>query len=291
MTPQHRYLKYEKGTFVFVPADRVDSWAEGKPAADGELAQATRKGYFEPVETKEVASLTNAPASTNLEKDPAWQQKIDRYEARAAMGDANAMAALAQIYRSGLGTKQDPRRANLWATEGRETFSYSKAFNVNDPVAAAMLDTFLGGNGRGVPGGPGISSFSPPHGGGGNSAQAAGMAAFGMQMARIFGGDGGANTTDELQARQREILTDLQRRNYRAALEKLNRWESDLRRVSDAAIAGAKPPEFDQIVELVKKARGRIDLNLGPSATKAVEDAGRLVQELRKQFPASPPKT
>lgn len=280
MTPQHRYLKYDRGTFVFVPADQISGWADQRPS-DPAFVEATQKGYFEPVDTSEIAGMTNVTADPNLKNDPNWQRRIDRYEARASMGDANAMAALAKIYGSGLGTTQDSKRAALWAQEGRETFTFSKAFNVQDPVAAGLIDTFLGTGGF-----SGASAFrgSPQLPRGGNANQAAGMAAFGMQLAKVFGGDGGSNTADELEKRRMDVLNDLDRKRYRDALQKLNRWEQDLRRVTQQGASGPPPPQFEQIAALVSKARRHIELNLRPSAIQSVDEAGRLLQEMRQQL-------
>ncbi|MFO1501108.1 MAG: caspase family protein [Verrucomicrobiota bacterium] len=281
MTPQHRYLKYDKGTFVFVPADQVDQWADQKPA-EPSFVEATRKGYFEPVETAEITSITNVASNSNLQNDPSWQQRIDRYEARASMGDANAMAALAKIYGAGLGTTQNTRRAQLWAQEGRETFAFSKAFNIKDPVAASLVDAFLnnGLGGQNFQGGALASNA--------NANQTVAMAAFGMQLAKVFGGDGGANTADELEKRRGEVVRDLENKRYREALQKLNRWEQDLKRVTQAGITAHPPPQYEQITALVTKARRHIELNLRPSAIQSVDEAGRLLREMKQQLESAP---
>ena len=88
----------------------VDLSAQFEGGAFTVFADAVKKGYLRPVEITEVNEVKNQ-STTDLQRDPAWKEKLDRYEARDSMGDPAAMALLSQIYSRGIGVQTDPRRA------------------------------------------------------------------------------------------------------------------------------------------------------------------------------------
>lgn len=141
MTPQHRYLLYTNGTFVFVPSDKRESWAAVRP--DGPvIKQAEQNGYFKPVTVSEATNV-NALASTQSPEQ--WQSQVDRYEARAAMGDPYANIALAQIYDQGIGVPANTNRAQIYKNESSDFLTASRTLDIasllgiKDPMLAALL--------------------------------------------------------------------------------------------------------------------------------------------------------
>ena len=145
MSPQHRYLLYTNGTFVFVPLDRRDSWATSRPT-NSLIAQATARGCFRPVTLTEVTNLNTSAKSMS---DSEWQAEVDRYETRAAMGDPYANVALAQIYERGIGVPTNANRARLYHGESRDFLTASRTLNIaslvgiKDPDVATLLNSLV----------------------------------------------------------------------------------------------------------------------------------------------------
>jgi len=276
MTPQHRFLVYQNGTFVFVPPDKLSAWAAARPS-NPQYAQAGSKGYFRPVEITEV---TNVVALGTM--PPARQSEVlDRYEARAAMGDPNATLALAQIYQGNAGIPADEKRARLYASETADlitaqgTLNIAGLLQIENPVVATLVNNLVRFDSGGATGNP--FAGSP------NAASSANNAVGLAQILGIFGGGGGA---PGMEGARQDILKLLDQRKYRDADRRLSDFERQLTEVIAKLPTGA-PPELAQIQERIKFARRRIEINVPGSARKAVEDLGPLIQNLM-QFENKP---
>gem|GEM_PF-5558598 len=270
MTPQHRFLVYDRGTFVFVPPDKIEGWAAAKPTSP-EYVKAGAKGYFRPVSASDA---TNVVALTTLPENER-EEIVERYEVRAAMGDPQASLALAQIYQRGIGVPANPRRAKLFIGESRDymtaagTLDVAGLVGIDNPIAAGIVNNLVRvnmGGGNGLPGIPG-----PGNAGG------TGVGIF--QMAKLFGAGGGA---DPERTRQ-DILKLIDQRKYKDAADRLSRFEQQVREAVGRIPAGGAPPELDQMRERVGFARKRIELNLPTGARKALEDLGPIIQQLVKK--------
>jgi hypothetical protein len=287
MTPQHRYLKHAEGTFVFVPRDRADQWADSRPD-DAAFLAAGQKGYFEPVREEEVQEINEVAARSaeqpDLQSDPAWQERIDRYEARAAMGDPYAMTALARMYDAGLGAEPDEDRSKLWAEESREMFQFSASLGIRDPEMAKLVDSILN-NDELIAAAVGEEKVEE------TKKNLQKVAELFQKLRGMFGGDGGKATVDAIDKQRLSIVRDLQDpgRN-RNARDRLNRMEENFRTLAAEYGDDAKPREFDQIAGLMTRARENIEFGVQRPAIRALEDVGELLDAIKAQAPEKPEK-
>ena len=263
-----------------MPTEQFPTWATVKPNnPQSELAAA--KGYFRPVEISEV---TNVVVASSMPPEK-WRENVDRYEARAAMGDPNATLVLAEIYSKGLGVPKDSRRGRIFTQESSDNFTAAGTLNlaglagIKNPVAAAVLNNLVT-----IHGGPGGMGGLPISGGGlpgpsgvGNPAA---NANFISQMSQMFGG-GGIGGMDSTRL---EILRLLSARNYKEASRRLSEFERQLGELS-ARVPGGTPPELGQIRKKLKYARSRIELGVPGSAGAALEEIAPLIEGIKKQVP------
>jgi hypothetical protein len=240
MTPQLRYLKQEsEGTYVFVSEDRRGNWAGQSAASNPDMQAATEKGFYRPVEDDEVQKVKNTPPE-QAKADPKWDAQVERYEARASMGDPKAMAVLAEIYGRGVGVKKNPARSSLWATESSHTLSVASLLGISDPATAALVDTFVK-----VKVGPGPSfgkSGSPASNAPFNKAAADGTASVITTVSGAFKTDGvigglfkkkaaGEKWQKKISSQPDDVYKYLNstKPNFNTALKRVGSWEEELR--------------------------------------------------------------
>ena len=278
MTPQHRYLKQEgDGTFVFVTQDRWESWA-GQSASSGVgIAAAKERGFYRPVQDDEIDELRNTPpegAGSDLE----WNARVERYEARAALGDPKAMASLAEVYGRGVGVRQDSRRSNMWATEAGHTLGVAGLFGIDEAPTIALVDTFVN-----VDAGPGPNfgkAGSPENEGFGNP--------FVGRINRIGGAfkkDGaigslfrkkgaGEKWEKKISDRPDDVFKYLNRTkpNFNTALKRVASWEEELRE-SQEDLPGVGADLVEELSELLKTLASQLRQQKSQEAIQTLEKA------------------
>lgn len=150
MTPQHRYIDLDKGTFVFVPTNRLAGWGNLRSPGHGGLRKqiegAKGKGadevqYDGAVTWEEIKRVKYQRYKLTESELRAIQQ---RFEYRASLGDALAAIGNAEMYRLGLGVKRDPARSRLW--EGEASDARDAGLMAKDmETALVALKVFNGG--------------------------------------------------------------------------------------------------------------------------------------------------
>ena len=269
MTPQHRYIEFQAGTFVFVPTNRLDSWADQSPT-EPMLADARQKGFYRPVGTNEVANIRGKSDSPGLQQDRQWQAQIERYEARAAMGDAYAQLALIDIYRRGLGTKPDEARSRLWAREGQDAVV---AGLIKDPVVAQFVDSIL------------IATMKPEE-----VERVKGVMKAIDAVRTLIGG--GGPSADGLRTIRVKLLNDLKLPpNYPGAQKHFETWQA---RLTDLDTAWRKmtnpPPEIEELKKVVAQAQDRVAVELRGSASNLVFQTAPIIDRIEAKIPKKPGK-
>jgi hypothetical protein len=253
---------------VFVPKNRMAGWAELSSTNSVVLADARAKGYYDPIPADDVEKLKSANATDPSFRDADWRAQVERYEARASMGDPNAMSALALIFGRGLGVTNDASRAGIWANEAHDTLKFSKMVGVNDPVAAGLLDAFV--------------NF--------NDANSTGDSAAASQavLGKVLGLFGERDPFDSMTKNRSEVLRYLDRNtlDYRKARTELMAWRKDLDRLASAWTAGEMPAEIGEMRSALEQVEKRILAQSRGTAEQLIRDTETMLTSLRQKIPA-----
>jgi hypothetical protein len=281
MSPQHRYLLYHNGTFLFVPLSQLSTWAQAK--SDNPTANDLgSKGYYRPVTVNEVTNLQSAAAASPGD----WDAQVDRYEARASMGDPYATVALGQIYSQGIGMKPNPQRAKLYTAESSDIFTAGK-FNfagmmgITNEVVGLIVNSLIQKNG-----GP-AGTFRP-----GNDPVAVVVAA--QQSANfvkpVWGKITGWFKHDPatiLLNHQKKLTTYLAQqptmtKNIISAKSELTAMLTDLDTLGKQWPETSQPPEVAQLKQLATAASASLDAGNTAEAKATIESAGPAIDSLVK---------
>jgi hypothetical protein len=150
MTPQHRYIDLDKGTFVFVPKNRLAGWGNLRSPGhsglrkqlDGAKGKGTEEVQYDGAVTWEEIKRAKYQRYRLTERELQGLQR--RFEYRASLGDALAAIGNAEMYRLGLGVKRDSTRSQRWeseATDARDAGLMAKDVE----TALVALQVFNGG--------------------------------------------------------------------------------------------------------------------------------------------------
>lgn len=115
-TAQHRMVRLIDGEFVFIPGPLHGTWMTAY-TQEADLTHTAQRGYDRPVTESEY---TNVLAQAQSGSVTVSKEDMDRFEARAAMGDPVAMATVTEIFGS-RASPGDKQRARRWAQDGYDT--------------------------------------------------------------------------------------------------------------------------------------------------------------------------
>ena len=124
MLPQMANVGEGDGEFVFIPLQVPEH--DVKLALAGGLDHALKGVYERAIQRRtqktRLADVYEAFQAIDYrfsteprEREKVWQEKVERFEQNAQMGDALAMAGLHYCYSTGLGVEKDERMALRWA--------------------------------------------------------------------------------------------------------------------------------------------------------------------------------
>lgn len=150
MNPRFTPLGADDGRFAFIPRDdnvwmgsaaRLYVQDERVKAEARRASTARRRSAIdEAVDSKAdfilVTKATTDAAKADRSRDPEWVARFENNLAKARAGDGVAMANVSYMYRYGLGTPKDARKAQTWALEARQSKAEEGALVAASAMAA-----------------------------------------------------------------------------------------------------------------------------------------------------------
>lgn len=283
MTPQLRYLVYDNGSFLFVPQDQLAVWANEKPDNTA-LAEADTKGFLRPVTINDVTNLQSAATGTPEQK----QALVDRYEARAAVGDPLATIALAQIYKQGIGVQANPDRARIYTAESSDFMTAATTMNIAAlaGITNQAIQEMFGGLVKGY-------EIAALLGGKQNNAATTIVAAEeGAKLAKpVFSSigkwaSGVFNRSPikrlvSMQKKVKSLLAEPTAKNITSAKKELVNSEDDLAKLVTLWPADQQPAEVTQLKQFVQQAESALDQNAPAQAADSMDKAGTAIDAIQ----------
>lgn len=150
MNPRFTPLGADDGRFAFIPRDD-NVWMgdaarlyaqDDRVKAEARRASSARRrsAIDEAVDSKAdfilVTKATADAAKADRSRDPEWVARFEGNLAKARAGDGVAMANVSYMYRYGLGTPKDARKAQTWALEARHSKAEEGALAAASAMAA-----------------------------------------------------------------------------------------------------------------------------------------------------------
>lgn len=259
MTPQHRYLVQDRGTFVFVPPDRYNSWAGDLPVLSASLSGLKLRGsdLDKPVSFEDLRKVKYQRYELS---DDELVRKKEWFEHRASLGDSVAAVAISEVYRLGLGVPRDPSRSKLWESEASDAGQAQQA-EKNLQIALTIMSVM----GQSGPGG----GLTP----GGASGIGTLIALFDKNSAESF----------------RDVVGNLEEKMRKHERGDTEEKFLELRKLIDEMVTetGGKAPkeQIDDLRALVKLVENQVKFGLYEAALEDLAEAKALLVPISKEMP------
>ncbi len=255
MTPQHRYLVYDEGTFVFVPPSQYANWSGSSPVLFASNGRRGKGANFDGAVTDDEVRKVKYKRYELTDDELA--QYHERFEYRASIGDPLAAYAASEVYRLGIGVKRDSARSKLWMAEARD------AGEANAQVQKDMTKAF--------------AIMGAMNSGGINPQQIGGLIdAFSQNALQSFKGVS-------------KGLLDVTRENNRSAgLDKcreLKKLSDEIVNQSSGKVNHAEVSEIKELIDLVAQ---ELEFGAYDSALEDLAELPFLLRPIADKFPSNP---